>query len=130
LLLRGISNSLNFDGNIIDSLTRNYVTLSCVVILCLMFNMAFPFTESTKEQERSVIRFFWLEGLRTGEVYGSILFQQGQKSMSKKKYMTRRNTSKEGGGVLCMIRIFGGHRYLRCYDLRNRSISVHLFVTT
>jgi len=45
------------------------------VIIVSHVNMAVPFMESTKEQERFLIRFLSSEGVRTGEVYGNTLLQ-------------------------------------------------------
>jgi hypothetical protein len=43
--------------------------------------MVVPLIEFTKEQQRCVILFLWSEGVETGEIYGRIDTQYGERCM-------------------------------------------------
>jgi len=50
-----------------------------------VFNMAATMIESTKEEQRSVIRFLWSGGVKTGEIYGKMKVQYGDSCISQRK---------------------------------------------
>jgi len=49
--------------------------------------MAAQLLQRTKEQQRSVIRFLWSEGVKTGEIYGRMTVQYGDNCRGQSKVL-------------------------------------------